>query len=137
MRWSDLPLNPPVRTLRWFAVYAFGLFVALAIWRWRQEDETSALLLSAIAVAAASTGMMGAARLRPIFAAALIVTFPIGWLVSHLLLGLLFFGMFVPLGLFFRLIGRDALALRFRPEYESYWVSKHAAPDVRSYFRQS
>lgn len=137
MRWSDLRLHPPLPTLRWFAGYVVVLLVGLAIWRWHHDDELGTLVLSSFAAAVATIGTVCPARMRPIFATAMIATFPIGWLVSHMLLALIFFGMFLPLGLIFRLIGRDALALRFRPEYESYWVNKPAAPDVRSYFRQA
>jgi hypothetical protein len=62
---------------------------------------------------------------------------PIGWIVSHLLLGVLFFGLFTPVGLVFKLIGRDALARRYAPERASYWESKPGARDIRSYLRQS
>ncbi len=65
------------------------------------------------------------------------VTYPIGWLVSRLLLGVLFYGMFTPLGLLFRLLGRDALARRARPDASSYWITKEGPNDARSYFRQS
>ena len=65
-----------------------------------------------------------------------VVTFPIGWVLSHLLLGAVFYCLFTPLGLIFRLIGRDALGLR-RSVAVSYWRPKPAANDLRGYFRQS
>jgi hypothetical protein len=40
-------------------------------------------------------------------------------------------------GLFFKLIGRDALSRRFAPGQASYWEPKPRATDVRSYLRQS
>ena len=84
-----------------------------------------------------SLGIVHPALLRPVFVASLIVTFPLGWLISHVLLFVIFFGIFTPLAIVFRLLGRDALALRFRPQYKSYWTDKPASGDVRSYFRQS
>jgi hypothetical protein len=65
------------------------------------------------------------------------VSMPIGLVVSWLLLALLFYGMFTPVGLFFRLIGRDALCRRYRPDLDTYWAPKAGARDVRSYLRQS
>ena len=67
----------------------------------------------------------------------MILTYPIGWLVTRILLVLLFHGMFTPLALLFRLIGRDALTRRRRPDRPSYWIPKPGATDVRRYFRQS
>lgn len=137
MRWRDIPFNPPTRTLRWFALYAFLFLTGIAVWRCQDEKEPIAIALLALAIIVGALGIVRPALLRPIFVASLIVTFPLGWLISHVLLFILFFGIFTPLGLLFRLLGRDALALRFRPEYKSYWTDKPAARDVRSYFRQS
>jgi hypothetical protein len=64
------------------------------------------------------------------------VTFPFGWAVSHLLLAILFYGLFTPLGLIFRLLGRDPLRRQRPLEQASYWTMKPAATDVRGYFRQ-
>jgi hypothetical protein len=44
--------------------------------------------------------------------------------------------VFTPIGLFFRLIGRDPLHRRFQPEADTYWVGRRPATDVRRYFRQ-
>jgi hypothetical protein len=62
------------------------------------------------------------------------LTMPIGLVVSRLLLGVLFFGLFTPVG---QLLGRDALARRYIPEQGSYWEPKPGAADIRSYLRQS
>ena len=39
----------------------------------------------------------------------MVLAFPIGWTVSQVMLALMFFGLFTPIGLVFRLIGRDPL----------------------------
>ena len=44
----------------------------------------------------------------------MVLAFPIGWTVSLVLLGLVYYGLFTPIGLVFRLVGRDALQLRPR-----------------------
>jgi hypothetical protein len=64
------------------------------------------------------------------------VTFPIGWTGSRLLLACLYYGIFTPVGLIFKLIGRDALARRSRPGQLTYWESKPMSADMRSYLRQ-
>ena len=46
------------------------------------------------------------------------------------------YGIFTPMALVFRLIGRDALARR-RVNAQTYWAPKAAPTDVKSYFRQS
>ena len=49
---------------------------------------------------------------------------------------MMFFGLFTPIGLVFRLIGRDPLQRARRAGVESYWAPKPAPADVRSYFKQ-
>jgi len=48
----------------------------------------------------------------------------------------MFYGVFTPVALVFRLIGRDALSRRRRPDLDSYWQPKPPAAGPRSYFKQ-
>jgi hypothetical protein len=137
MRWQDLPLNPQPTTLRWFSLYAACFLFALAVSQYWRERELAALVLLAAAIVVGCLGILRPALLRPVFVGALVATFPLGWLVSRLLLALIFFGIFTPLGFLFRCLGRDALALRICPEASTYWKDKPPASDVASYFRQS
>ena len=72
---------------------------------------------------------------RRLVFAATVLTFPLGWVTSRLLLAALYFGVFTPLGLVLRVLGRDALRLRACPKQASYWAEKPAPPDVSRYFR--
>jgi len=44
----------------------------------------------------------------------MVLAFPIGWTMSHLLMGLIYFGLITPMGLVMRLFGRDAMGRRRR-----------------------
>jgi hypothetical protein len=48
----------------------------------------------------------------------------------------MFYGLFTPIGLLFRLIGRDPLHRTRRAELETYWSPKPSADDPRRYFKQ-
>jgi hypothetical protein len=96
-------------------------------------------MAAALAVLALSVGPLGLIwprAVRPVHVAALIATFPIGWLVSHLILAGLFYGLFTPLGLIFRLQGRDALGQGHRPDRGTYWAEKPMPANLGRYFRQ-
>ena len=45
-------------------------------------------------------------------------------IVSPVVLGVMFFGLFAPMGWAMRLSGRDALKRRFEPAARSYWVKR-------------
>lgn len=71
-----------------------------------------------------------------IFAGWLAAVFPIGWIVSHVLLALVFYLLVFPIGLMMRLFRYDALKRRLNPKAESYWIKRGPARDPQDYFRQ-
>ena len=73
---------------------------------------------------------------RPLYVAMIVLTYPIGFVVSHVILGAIFYGMITPIGLVFRLVGRDALRRKFEPDAKSYWVAHREPGSVERYFRQ-
>jgi hypothetical protein len=138
MRWSDILFHPPITTLRRFAAVGALLFSGLAssayfLW----TNGAVALALAGLALTVGLLGMVRPAALRPVFVGLLVLTFPLNWLVSRLLLALVFYCLLTPLGLLFKLFGRDTLGRRFQPARQSYWTTKPAADGLRSYFRQS
>src|SRR4051794_26694700 len=130
MQWSDIPFNPPSRTLRQFAGLWLLFFVGWGCWMGWVGGGSDALVVLAIGVLIAVPGLLAPRLIRPLFVGWMCLVFPIGWVVSHVLLGFLFYGLFTPLGLFFRLIGRDALALRPRPGQNTYWLPRSISNDV-------
>jgi hypothetical protein len=74
--------------------------------------------------------------MRPIYVAWMVLAFPIGWTISQIILALMFYGLFTPIGLIFRIIGRDPLHRARQPGLESYWSPKTTPADPRRYFKQ-
>jgi len=52
----------------------------------------------------------------------------LGWLNTRLILGVLFYGLFTPLGLLMRLRGKDAMRRTLTPEADSYRVVRQPRP---------
>lgn len=73
---------------------------------------------------------------RAIYVVLMAVTFPIGLVVSFMLLAIFYFLLLTPLGLIFRLIGRDALCRKFDPTIESYWQQRKPPESFEYYFHQ-
>jgi hypothetical protein len=61
---------------------------------------------------------------------------PIGWVISHVILAVIYYLVLTPIGLLLRAAGRDLLARRRDPTAESYWIDRGAKPEVERYFRQ-
>ena len=64
------------------------------------------------------------------------VTFPIGLVASFTLLAIFYFLLLAPLGLIFRLMGRDPLCRKFDPKAKSYWLSKQTPENPEQYLHQ-
>lgn len=55
--------------------------------------------------------------------------------VSPLVLGLIFFGIFTPVGMVMRAFGRDAMTRRYEPQAPSYWVKRDPPGPADDSFR--
>jgi hypothetical protein len=139
--------NPPARQLRsfgWICLVAFG---ALGGWlRFRKtlfgfdfQPETAAriaLILWGIAALSAVLALLAPRALRPLHVLLTAISLPIGLVISHVLMALLYYGLFTPMALVFRLMGRDALERRFDREAASYWKKRKPVADSSQYYRQ-
>ncbi|MBX3402491.1 MAG: hypothetical protein KF699_03665 [Phycisphaeraceae bacterium] len=61
---------------------------------------------------------------------------PIGWTISHILLGMVYFLVFTPIGLIMRLLGKDPMERRFQPDAPTYWIKRPPPAESSRYFRQ-
>jgi hypothetical protein len=73
---------------------------------------------------------------RYLYAGLTLLTFPIGFILSHVLLGIVFYFVITPVGVVMRLLGRDPLERTFDPEASTYWVDHVEPKSVEEYFRQ-
>jgi len=81
-------------------------------------------------------GVAFPAAARIIYVGLTAATMPIGVAVSFVLLAIFYFLLLTPLGLLFRLMGRDPLCRRFDSEADSYWVARKPPETIERYFRQ-
>jgi hypothetical protein len=72
----------------------------------------------------------------PIYVGLTVLSYPIGLVLSYVIMGTLFFGIITPTGIVMRIIGRDPLDRKFEPEADTYWHDCRPARDKASYFRQ-
>jgi hypothetical protein len=134
--WKDVIARPKPKVLRQFAGLWLIFFGGLAAARvWRGHADAAAMGLAALAVVIGVLGLIRPQAVRFIYTGWMIGAFPIGWTVSQIMLAVLYFVVFTPVALVFRLMGRDSLKLR-RPGGASYWTVKPRAAKAEDYFRQ-
>ena len=130
--------NPERKQLRQFAGIWFPAFCALVGWMVGKKTGHWAGVELAWAGSAvmAVAGFIHPPLIRPVFVGLILATFPIGWVVSHLLLGAIFYGLVTPIGLILRITGHDPLQLK-SPTAHTLWKTPVGKTDPASYLRQS
>ena len=124
-------LRPTAGQLRGFgyvSVLGFGLIGWIAVkqfgadWLvfWILLGLGALMLLETLLDEFVAGGKLSFAR-SWVYRALLLVAFPIGFVVSWLLLALIYYLMFTPVALWFRLIGRDKMHRRPDPAAQTYW----------------
>ncbi|MEK6644554.1 MAG: SxtJ family membrane protein [Planctomycetota bacterium] len=136
---------PEKKQLRQFAVaalFGFGLlgymFYHEAHWPFHQKADSpnAAYTCWIIGGVTMLLGLASPYSVRPLYVLLMALTLPLGLVISAVLLRVIFYGFVTPLGLFFRLIGRDALRLK-KPVGASFWIDHRDRPTTESYFRQA
>lgn len=117
----------------WFplacAMVCYFVYRATGSWYWPSW-------LGGIGAVLAVIAFFVPAVAQRLFVAWMMAAFPIGWTISHVLMGLIYFLLITPMGLVMRWCGRDAMGRKFQPERNSYWVPHQAPHDKQQYFRQ-
>ena len=116
-----------------FALF-FGLIGGL-IW-WKFEAPTAAYVVWSIAAAITIVFYALPPIRKPIYLAWIHLAVPIGWVISHVAMALIYYLVFTPIGLIMRLFGRDPMERRFDRSAASYWVEHNPAGEPGRYFRQ-
>ena len=137
MKWSDLPLKPTARALRQFAGAWLILFLAAGVHRYvvRGQHQVG-IAVGGVAIVIGLLGLIRPAAMRWLFVGATVLAFPIGWVVSQIMLAVMYYGIITPLAVWFRIRGRDLLSRKPAPNRPSFWTPKHTPEDMGSYFRQ-
>ena len=142
----ELNLRPDEATLRQFGFIAIGGFLFLATIAWFEwlvfAFGLGAMKVPVVATFGGLAALAGTFSLvypkanLPIYLGLSIVAYPIGFVLSYVIMGTLFFGMIAPVAIFFRLTGRDPMQRRYDPEAASYWSDPRPSRPPADYFRQ-
>lgn len=129
--------HPEPRQLRVFALLWLLLLAAAGVETLRRGGAWSlAVALWAVALAVPLAAWLYPPAARWVYVGLSYATWPIGWLLSQLLLASVYYLLLTPLGWALRLAGRDPLERRFEPGRESYWQPRAAVRERERYFRQ-
>ena len=135
MKLIEFNWQPTDRQLRQFGVICLFALPAIA-WLWG-GDNTLVINLALVGLLLGIVGVAVPSVLKPVFLALTIVGTPIGMVIGELAMLAIYFCVFLPFGLVFRLTKRDSLGLKLDQDCESYWQAKKQPATNASYYRQS
>jgi hypothetical protein len=121
------------KALRSFGLVVGGVFIAIAaVIAWRTGGLGPwGTGLGSVGAVLVLLGLVAPPVLRPVHRVWMGLAVVLGFVMTRVLLSLVFFGLVVPIGLVLRLVGKDLLRLRIDREAGSYWLPKpEAAPPV-------
>ncbi len=134
----EINTHPSDRQLRQFAGLVLplaGLIVAGMFW-WQFAWPSVALTLAAVVAGVSLAGLFRPALVRPVYLCWMYAAYPIGWVVGHLVIGVIFYLVLTPIGLVMRALGRDPLRRELQRDRSTYWEPRETSTDTSRYFRQ-
>ncbi|HUM11869.1 MAG TPA: SxtJ family membrane protein [Myxococcaceae bacterium] len=118
-------LDTSPRALRKAAFGVGGVLLLLAAWLlWRQRAPGLRLGLGGAGTLLVLAGALVPARLRALYRGWMTAALAIGWVMSRVVLTLVFAVVLTPLALLARLTGKRFLALSPDRSASSYWVRR-------------
>jgi hypothetical protein len=142
----EINFHPDERTLRQFGWIALGGFGLLALCAWNHwlvfrhlsdaAREPVAFGLLGLGVLSAGLGLVYPKANAPLFVGLSVVAFPIGFVLSYVIMATLFYVVIAPVGFLLRLVGKDPMDRRFLPDAKTYWIDARPARAKADYFKQ-
>jgi len=123
-------------------LHVFGLlwFVFFCFWGtlswWEAGMNAKAAAFWAIAFIIPSAGFVWPEVLRKVYLLAVYVTFPIGIIISSVLLIFVYYIVLTPISLILRLTGYDPMGRFFDRTAKTYWLPRKPKNETERYFKQ-
>lgn len=117
------------KKLREFGLVVGGVLCALGIWLWWRGRGSFPYFL-APGIFLVITGALIPWVLKPLQKAWMTLAILLGWVMTRVLMTVLFFLAITPIGLILRLAGKDLLDQKLEPKKPSYWKIRPQSPRV-------
>lgn len=138
MTMLEINRHPTKRQLRqfgwvWLGFLTFFGFMAFSV----RDDLDLARLLWSAGVLVPLIGWFVPTFMRVIFVGMSYLAWPVGFIVSHVVLAAVYYLVLTPIGLAARIVGYDPMRRHFDRRAGSYWIERpRRSAGSHRYFRQ-
>ena len=124
------------KELRQFGITIGVVLGFLGAWfLWRGKEGSHLFLITAVVFFA--SGFLLPLLLKPLHKVWMTLALLLGWLMTRIILIILFYLVVTPIGLLARFCGKDFLNKKFDRKVNSHWLLRKPTPfDSKSYERQ-
>ena len=138
MSMIEIDYNPSRKKLRDFGVIAIvaSIILSLVLYFFKHLAIQWTLIIIGAGLFIFVTSLISLKLTRLIYLGLTFLTYPIGFVVSYLVMGIFYFLVITPVGLIFKLIGKDPLHRKFDYETKSYWLKRQSPDKLDRYFHQ-
>ena len=106
-----------------FGIVFFIVFLIISLYPLVNQDEIRSWAL-VISLVFLILGLMNSNLLTPLNKAWIKFGFLLGNIISPIVLGIIFFLIVLPTGLFMSILRKNYLGLKYEKDLESYWIKK-------------
>jgi len=130
--------NPNHKELRKFGIISLiaSALIALLLYVLKGLGIQWAAAICFVGLIIFISSMLSLKVTRGIYLGLILLTMPIGFVVSFTVMAIFYFLLLTPLGLIFRLTGRDSLGRKFDSNTNSYWIGRRPPENIDRYFHQ-
>ena len=135
----DIDLKPSPRKLRQFGLASLvgfpliGLLLTKLLPASALPDNFMAIA-AAVGAAVCLLGLALPRSITPVYLLLVVLAFPIGLALSFILIPLIYYGVFTPIGLGLRALGKDPMERQLGQD--SYWIDRKPSPSAAHYYKQ-
>ncbi len=118
--------NPSKRDYRVFSLVLMIFTIGFGSLAFCKGNMIATYILGGLAAYGLFSLAIVPASIRPVYIAFSYIGLVLGWINTRILLGIIFYLLFTPISLFFKLTGRDALMRKISSAESTYWIEKTA-----------
>lgn len=134
----EINFNPDKKKLREFGIAALiaATVISLLLYLVKGLAFKWVLPVFIAGLVIFTLSLISVKLVRMIYIGLTVITMPVGIVLSLIVLAAFYFLLLMPLGLIFRIAGRDLLCRKFDPGAKSYWQKRRCTDGPERYFHQ-
>jgi Saxitoxin biosynthesis operon protein SxtJ len=117
-----------VKELRQFGLLVGGVFSVIGLWPMFLREEPLRLWAVVLGSLLILLGSLAPTWLAPIHRGWMWVGHVLGWINTRIILGVIFYGLITPIGIVFRMLGKDTMRQSFSDTSSTYRVNRQPRP---------